>query len=254
MTFDEAESAPIPDPHTPKTFGVLNIVFALLLMPCSMCMTFYALVPALLGFVSENQAQQANQRDLQNKAELSRLDEDLKTATTDEQRQEIQVKRAAIESSPRRGPDFPKIFSNEGFRKPAYMAHFVGDLSSGLFLNLLMLISGAGLVYLKGWGRVLAIVVSWLKMVRLLILAISATFLIAPWLSNLVKFLEQEAIKLDPALAASAPNAGPKAALLVTIAGWLIFTFGSLYPIAQIRFLRLPSVREACRGRRPGWK
>lgn len=254
MTFDESESAPIPDPHTPKTFGVLNIVFALLLMPCSMCMTFYALVPALLGFVSENVAQQANVRELQLKAELSRLDEDMKTATTDEQRQEIQNKRSAIEAAPAPKADFPKIFSNEGFRKPVYMAHFIGDLSSGLFLNLLMLISGAGLVYLKGWGRVLAILISWMKVIRLLILAISSMFLLAPWLSNLVNVLEQEAIKMDPALGATAPNAGSKAALLVTIAGWLIFAFGAIYPIVQIRFLSLPSVREACRGRRPGWK
>ncbi len=249
MTRDEAATFTNPDFHTPRTFGILNIVFSLLLLPCSMCMSLYAIIPAAIGFASEAQVTRLTQQEAEREAQRRQYEGELKAVQSDERKEMILAKIRDLETLPRSGPNFPNVLLDPLFRDPAYLGYFIADLSTGIALNLAMLVSGAGLIYFKGWSRLLAVGVSWLKVIRLLGLAVAATFLFAPWVSRILGLLEQEALKLDPSLAVGNPHSGPRAAMIVRIIAWIIFVFGTIYPIAQIRFLGLPSVREAFRNR-----
>jgi hypothetical protein len=57
---------------------------------------------------------------------------------------------------------------------------------TNLILNALMLISGAGMLALRGWARKLAIGVAWAKIFRLVMLTASAFLVVAPVVSNMM--------------------------------------------------------------------
>ena len=79
---------------------------------------------------------------------------------------------------------------------------------SGLVLNLLMLIAGVGLVFLKGWGRAMSVFVAWAKIVRLLVLAVAMTAVVPPFTTMALAAMLEEQKARNPQAAASAP--GPR--------------------------------------------
>lgn len=249
MSFEPSEPPLVPDVHTPRTFGILNVVFALMIIPCGLSLGMCEMIPVLVGYVSDREIQkEQRQREIQ-KSELERLDKEIQAAKNEDERARLTKNKTAQLSLTIQSPDVPKVFANPDFRDPAYVAHFAGDIASALILNLLLLIAGAGLIYQKEWARVLAIVVCWGKLIRLVLLSLSAYFVIAPWVSRVVTMLENQAVSLDATLAVSNPRAGPDVAMLVRVIAMTVLVFGSIYPIFQIWFLARPSVRLACKPR-----
>lgn len=249
---DETAIAPVPDIHTAKTFGVLNIVFSLMLLASGFCFGISSMIPPVLGYGAETQTSRIAEQNLQREMDIKALADEEKAAKTDEEKATLKAKRVELEKLPKVQVNLPAIFSHPSMRDPGYLAHFAADFTSGLGLNLLMLISGVGMLYLKGWGRILAIGVAWLKILRLLALAISLTFVIGPLVSRVATELETESLKVSPEVAATNPHSGPDLANLISWGGWNLFIFGSIYPVATIVSLRKPAVREAFR--RPRFK
>lgn len=251
MSLDETREYAPPDYQTPKTFGILNVVFSILLMPCGLCLGFYAMLPPLMSLANEQIDRREAEQAAQRKVQVAAMIEEEKAAASDEVREGLKAKRAALEAKPIRDPDRPVFLSDPRLRDPVYIGHFAADLASGLVLNLIMLISGVGLIYLKGWGRSLAVAVSWLKIARLFALALSATLFVAPFLARVVSAIEADSIAADPKLAGTKAEMGPFVGLSLTAAAWALFVFGSIYPVLTIYFLGRPSVRQACRPKRP---
>ena len=228
-----------PDPHTPVTIGVLNIVFALALMLMGLFYNLAFLSMPLLSYaVSARDANQAKlAQDLV--AQRDRLRGEEAAASDEKVRSEIRIRREEVESEI--VPLKPSIAGDARFREPRYITHFVADLASGLILNVLMLASGVGLVFRKAWGRSLAVAVAYVKCARLTALAISMVLVVVPIAKGLVVFLEHE--MPAPGVESVASVVG---FLLIFPAGAKVL-LGSIYPLVMIVVLGRREVRAACR-------
>jgi hypothetical protein len=238
------------DSYTPKTLGILNVVFALALMACGLCQNFYAMLPSLMSYAND-----AMVRDEAKKAEArAQKIQELKareaSAAEGPDRDQIQDERKALEAEAEVKPQRAAMLSAPGLMDPRFLGHFLVDLISNLVLNLLLLISGVGLIFLRSWGRTLAVVVAWTKIVRLFFLAVSMTLVVAPYATTVLSTMEKE-------MAAAAPKAppGPSIAaalgMYLTALAWGMFLVGSVYPAVLIWLLGRSSVRMAVESPRP---
>lgn len=245
----EIETPPLRDPHTPRAFGILNIVFAMILLAGGFGINIMALTAPFVATLAQraSERQEPTQKVGEDSLKIvvkigpgaaSIVDEDGDGAT-EVDANAAEVKRPKI--------DVQAIFKESIARDPAYLIHFGFDLVTGLVLNLLMFVAGIGLIYLKGWGRWLAISVAGLKLIRLLILAVSMTFAVNPVVSRVVTDLENRSVAAFPEVAATDPHVGPEIARWLTTTAWVMFSFGSIYPIATLTMLRGPAIRAAFR-------
>ena len=228
-----------PDPHTPKTLGVLNIGFALMLMLGGLCINAFCLMPPILtyiaGMVNEEMIKEGKTRH----DKILKLWESENETSDEELKLSFQTEREELEAQPPYDPSRLTMLSNLQFRDPRFIGHFVLDLGTGLVFNLFMLASGIGLYFLKRWGRVLAMIVAWAKILRLLALALSVTLILSPLVASLVT-------EFETALPAEgiAP-VGSRVGTLLTGFAWTLFLLGSVYPVATLLLLRRPSVKTA---------
>ncbi len=247
MAFDP--SPPIePDSYTAKTLGILNVVLRPGgLMACGVCQNFYAMLPSLAGFANDAVIQdQAKRGRGPARPEDPGVEGQGKGRRRESsERDEIKADREALEAEAEVKPQRPTMLSAPGLKDPRFLGHFLVDLISNLALNLLLLISGVGLIFLRSWGRMLAVVVAWVKIVRLFVLAVSVTLVVAPFAATVLSAMEKD-------MAAAAPKAppGPSIAAAVsmglTAAAWGMFVVGTVYPAVLIWLLGRPSVRLAC--------
>src|SRR5262249_12455960 len=119
-------------------------------------------------------------------------------AATQDAAEKAQAKsqREELEAQPE-----PK-FVNPGFDgfnwdDPGYFVHVLADLLTSLFVNLLMLISGIGLIALKRWGRALAIWPAVFKIARLVVVTASLILVVAPFFVRFFNDLQAIAVKQD---------------------------------------------------------
>jgi hypothetical protein len=251
-----------PNPGMPKTIGILNIVFGGLLLLCGMgCVTPYlSSLSRSNGFEIDPQVLQRGLDKLR-QDEIAELKKKEAAATNDaekerlaEQRRKVEAKHTRIEDQ----LDFNKV--NTSLRwVPRYLW---AELLTGPLLNILMLISGIGLVLIKEWGRVLGIVIALLKIVRLIALAVLLSLFVIPALTSVGNDLirteagkdfmakameEQQARQGRPA--GPAPNF-EELIPMVSIAGTIyaiVFTcLGAIYPVIALVILTRPGTRAAC--------
>jgi hypothetical protein len=228
-----------PDPHTPKTLGVLNIGFALGLMAGGLCMNTAGLSGPLLSYFAGMQNVEMIAHSKSRQAKIEKLQELESKSSDQEAKSGIQAELEELEAEPAYDPTRLTMLSNPRFRDPRLIGHFVLDLGTGLILNLFMLASGIGLYLLKRWGRVLAIMVAWAKILRLLALALSVSFVIAPLVASMITEFEA-ALPMEGVEAV-----GQRAATLLMAFSWAMFVFGSIYPIVTLVLLRRPDLKAA---------
>ncbi len=238
-----APAGPIrPDHQTPRTFGLLNLVYAAGLMACGFGQNLLFATPALVG-IGNLRVTIANRQvsgpppSVESTARADVPDfaarlESLEAATTDPKTKPMIAALRRREAMNRTAPA-PPTLTDELVRDPRVVGHIVFDLLTGLFLNLLMLASGVGLLLAKGWGRFLAVGVAWLKITRLGILALSMTFIAAPAASAMLLAIGNEAA--DQSVIQSFRS-------LLMAFSWGLFVVGSIYPALTIWFLSRPSV------------
>lgn len=241
-----------PDPHTPRTLGFLNLAYAVGLMACGTCIDLGALAPTFLssfapppGAARPSVTLRINNRPMPIGSDDSaeRLRKAEAEAKDDAARAKIAALRERIEAEGVKDSEESaavlRVARDPRWRSPALVGHFVADLVSVLTTNLAMLLAGVGLVFLKGWGRRLAVAVAWLKVLRLFALAASMTLFVAPVTRALLGDAEA-AMQVPPAEAIA-----PAAASALVAWSWLLALFGSIYPVATIVLLRRPEVLAA---------
>ena len=247
MSLSETREYVPPDPQTPKTFGVLNLVFSLGLLASSLCYGFYAMLPPLASYANEYLASIEATELARKQGEIEDLKRSEDAAVTEVDRAEFRRQREAVEARPKSTPERPFPWADDRLRDPRYLGYFLVDLASGMLLNLALLVSGVGLVYAKEWGRRLAIAVAWLKIARLLGLALSFSIVVAPVVSSTIEAMDAEAAAADPGAGPASPELGPFLAVGFSAFFWVVFLVGSIYPALILWFLNRESVREACR-------
>src|SRR5205823_4367591 len=121
-------------------------------------------------------------------AKLKKLQDDIDAADDEEEKAALQAKLKKEQALP--VPTIPD--TSKMVAAPVIQAYMVTDAASGLLLNLLMLVSGIGLLALKGWGRVLALWVAGLKIVRLVALYGYCALAVAPvWAQQMRTMMEE---------------------------------------------------------------
>lgn len=247
MSFAEPTNDVVADPHTARTLGVLNIVYALGLMCGGLCVNLIFMSPTLFSYVAVKVGEDQAAREAKRQATIEKLVEQEKSAADEDAKKEFREAREEMESSPDFNPFKGSFLTDARFRDPRIMGYFVFDMLSGILLNLLMLISGIGIYGLKRWGRYLGFFVAFSKILRLALLAVLSTLVIAPVMSEFVTAIETALPEKG------IPSVASQVAGMMVASSWIVMLLGSIYPLITILCLKRASVRESFRLGRGGY-
>lgn len=194
--FDAGSPYPVePNSSLPKTLGVLNIVFACVLMLCGLCAGANVGMQAVMGPMMAAQREQLTQTlQAEHQAKLKKLQDDIDATDDEEEKSALQAKLKKEQAMPVPTiPDTTKMVAS-----PVMKTYMLADAVTGVLLNLLMLASGIGLLALKEWGRSLALWVAGLKIIRLVALYGYCALVVAPEWAQQVRRVFDEINKSVP--------------------------------------------------------
>jgi hypothetical protein len=240
----------VPNPQIPRTFGMLNIVFGALLILFDVSSVLgYFYMPKLFGAFQESIVQQQAARKAEQDARIAELKTKEAAAKSAEEKADFEQERADLER--RVAPDLSVMGDfNEmtGMSDRRVLAYYAVTLVTGIILNILMIVAGAGLMRLTEWGRRMGILVAELKIVRWLLITVVSMVLILP--ISLDRSQKMMA-KMNPqGRGTGAPFGFSDAARLGAIVGAVTTIFSaiisSIYPALTIWFLTRPPARAAC--------
>jgi hypothetical protein len=255
---DLGAQPPYPEhrPRTgiPKVIGILNIVFGSLLMLCSICMGLGLAAQFAAGpmFAAQQQVfQQILEADRQQK--LQDLQKRAQAAKNDKDKAEIQVQERALKAQPLpKLPDMTKFMQD-----PALQGYSIADVVSSLILNILLLVSGIGLVRYAEWGRRLGLWIAAIKIVRLVVIYGFFIVVVVPRVTKAITSIFQEMVQ---EMAKAAPpgqripgpaemaQMGTSLGIMYTVLAIGMVIFGVIYPIIVLILLSRPRVKAACKG------
>lgn len=254
-----ADGYVLPKPGIPKTLGILNVIFGVLMILYGLCTVGILIAaPALMGFAEKTVKEVQTKAEAQQKAQLKVFEDREKAATTEEEKKAIQQERdATIASTP------PVVQMNLGgatdvINDPVMMGFSYVQMGTGVILSAILLVAGIGLIRLTPWGRSLSIAWAGLQLVQLVIITAVSVFYLQP-----LQRPKNEQMLTKMEADAKAPNAPPGAAesakmarmmsspavANATIVGYLLL--GSIYPIVTLVLLNRPGARAAVLGQKP---
>ena len=244
----------VPNPQIPRSFGLMNIIFgSLMLLVGTLYAALYVASPMLNRkmqvTIKKQQADHKAARDLK-VAELKQKED---AAETEEDEETLRDEREVLEKEVEADlAGMDDLLGWNMFSDIRLAIYYYVEVGTGMLLNLLMIISGAGLMALAEWARRLALGVAWLKILRWVAMIALTMVLILPItaekMQKMFAQIESQA-KVQPggrAVAASVSQMG----LYSAIAGGVMVVFtgvvGSVYPALSLWFLPRPPSRAAC--------
>lgn len=270
-------AAPPPKPEParpglPRTIGIFNLIFGGLLLLCGLgCLNLS--VPGLLKNpnyrIDPKQVDQVTEQ--MRRQIITELRQKEASAPTEAEKARLRGERQQIEANP--GSFAARIDIRQANRALKDLWRYVwAEVVSGPVLNLLLLISGIGLILLKNWARVLAVVVAALKLVRLVALCAFATVVVLPGLTRMAddmartevgkavmtKSMEDQRARQGGAAPAQQMSAEDLVRVLKAF-GMVYFLavtcLGAIYPVIVLVVLTRPGARAACAAdAEPGWE
>jgi hypothetical protein len=262
MTQGQSPEPVPPQAGLPRTVGILNIVFGLLLLlwaagslyyfgPFLANNTPFQIDPGLTQDVVNTMRRdlleqlRAREQGTRDGSEKSRLGAAIR---------ELQSVRTDLAGK----VDFGKI----NRQLPWVSRYLWADVVSGPVLNVAMVVAGVGLVLLKRWGRVLAVGVAALKVARLVVLCAILSVFVVPGVSGTLGefagtdfgkvFLRHATAQGNPVLPAQPaitikPDEFVRA---VAATGYLYavmgLALGAIYPLVVLIVLSRPGAVAAC--------
>jgi hypothetical protein len=259
---DATQTSVTPRPGLLRSIGVLNLIVGGLLLLAG---GWYAWV--MVPFLRENTPMRIEITTAQEVADglKEQLVLDLRAkeqqATSDTEKAKLREERKSIEAKKTNitdQVDFAKV-NNDLYWQSSF---FWADIVTGPVLNLLLAVSGLGLLARKGWARKLAIWVAVLKIVRLAILCALLVGLVVPGMGRALEALGKSDVgdgllrtslgQVNQMLHASATMSPTE---VVQAMSWVAYGsavvmlgFGSIYPAIVLLVLTRPSARSACAG------
>jgi hypothetical protein len=243
----------IPKPQTARIFGVLNIIFAIILLYfvyVTALMFLFAPVGAGLFRLWMGNLQQAIEKEQTiDRLVLQRLANE---AATEESRARFSQQLAAKQAQPIPNLEFASMGMDQ-LENPTIRGYSFTELAISLPVNGLLLLSGLGLVRLRDWGRRLALWVSGVKVVWLLASTIVAVAIIFPIQSQLVMKQFEAQMQFQAGLTGGRGPVGFNPQQL----SWMVgisstgsalvgFVLAAAYPVLSLWMLTRPGVRAAC--------
>jgi hypothetical protein len=239
----------VPNTGIPRTFGLLNVIFGVMLLLGGIGSVAWVLMAPTIG-----KAMQAQRRETLAKAKAEReariadLKKQEAAAKTEAEKEQLRTEREAAESVPE-PPEPPDVTIWDTYADPRYRAYFCGEVSLGIVLNIAMTVAGAGLLATAEWGRKLAIGVAWGKIVRLVAMAVITLTVIVPMTAEYTQpsldKIAAQALLGGPAMSNQMAQVMPILGAVVAVGFTVV---GSIYPGLAIWFLTRPRARAACAG------
>jgi hypothetical protein len=254
--YDQEPYPPMPErrPKTtiPKTIGTLNIVFGSLLMLCAICSGVSLAMQSAMGPMMAAQQQQFQKMQEAERAQkLQELQEREKAAADENEKAAIQAQQKALKALP-----VPKMPDMAKFTQDADLqTYIIADVVTGLLLNILLIVSGIGLLSFKEWGRQLGLWVAAAKIVRLVALYGYFILVVVPnvtkALTTMFKDMFEEAAKAAPPGqpvpgAADMAQMGTAMGIMYTAFAIGMMILGVIYPIIVLTLLSRQRVKAAC--------
>src|SRR5205823_4481251 len=157
-----------PNFRVPRLVGILNVLFATQILICGLFMGAYTLTLPMMGRIfSQLQRQVEQQTETMRKTQLAALAEDEKKAKTEQEKIEVAARRIEIENRPKGMLPATVDFTQMGLASPEFIIFCWTEILTGLTLNVMLLVSGIGLMSWKPWARSLGVWTAGLKIVRL---------------------------------------------------------------------------------------
>ena len=244
----------MPNPRTALVLGIFNVNFAILLMICSLVSSASLVVmPFLTNAMAKVQEDAKKQVEQQRKDRLAALDEDAKTAKTEQEKKEIETRRLEIENKPGI-PVTPMLdLSDMGLDDPKVLGWWWTELGTGIVVNLMMLASGIGLLYCKTWSWKLGFWMAILKILRLTVVYAACIIVVIPAFSQKMGAAVSKMMVQQQAIAGRSAASAPPPELFVKVYSVMysgmavgMIVMGSIYPLVVIWTLTRPGVRAAC--------
>jgi len=241
----------VPNPQLPRSFGLMNIVFGFLLLLFGAGMAVLSIYgPAFVrGFTERVQADMAAKK-AQHDARIADLEKKVKEAKTEDEKRSLEGDLQMLQTS--RQPNLALATDAMKVNEdPRIKAYTYSELASGILLNVLMIISGVGLLFLAEWARRMAIVVAWLKILRWTAMLFLTIFIILP-----ITMEKMQPLYKSIQVQAAGKSGGGGNSLVVgfmqmsavmsavtMVAEVLI---ACIYPVFVIWFMTRPPARAAC--------
>jgi hypothetical protein len=252
MRIDDAREYVVPNLLIPRTLGILNIVFASLVLCCGLfSVASIAFMPAFQKAMQSQVKQVEVKVGQRRQAALDALQDEEKSAKTEAERTAIAVRRASVMSSPKQTLVGSTMdMEAMGLTDPKLLGYWYADIFSGIVLNLVMLISGIGLIRLRPWGRSIWLWTAGVKIVRLLLLYGYFALAVVPIMSE--KLGRAIGTMMAQQQQAFGRGGGPSVDMLVriyaityTIYAVGIIVVGSIYPAISLWLLNKTNVKAA---------
>ena len=245
----------LPKPGVPKTLGILNVVFGVLLILGGVC-TIGSLVaaPMMMSFASNTVKKVEQDVDARNKAELAPIDGQIAAEKDEAKKKDLEDQRSQIIAKQAKAPNIGNMTqAMDTIKDPTIMAVSYAGAITGTLLHIVLLISGIGLIRMKPIGRTLANAWGSLIIIQVLALTTANVILVVPIQKQLVEKQVAELEKQAQGKPANSPEAMAvnlsKATASLTgpmaIAGPLT---GLIYPIILLILVNTPGSRAALVG------
>ena len=258
----------VPNPQIPRAFGMMNLVFGILLFLMGAgYLAAYLIAPGfqkrMVVKIKEQQDAQKASRDaklVEIKAKETAAKAKEAAAKTKEETEKAKEELANIKEEREElendiEPDISAMTDIMGWNVMSDIRlsiYYFSEVISGLVLNVLMVISGVGLLGLAEWGRRLALGVAWLKILRWVAMMIVSMILIVPIMSEKTDKLVQQVQVQAQAKSGGRPMPTPMVGFgqLLGMLGAVVLVFNalvaSIYPAISLWFLTRPPTRAAC--------
>jgi len=229
------------DTTTPRVFGILNIIFSLL----GACIAGYALAMAIFMPMFNETMKQARQSAQETAAtEIKALEEQVAAAATEEEKEELNAELVLERENLEVMSELEDATPFGAMADPQVRLYGLFNGSTGLFFNLLMFVSGVGLLYRKEWARKLAIWTAGFKIVRLIAMQAYNMLVIIPIQAKHMQAMFEQ-MDVGNAGAGSADMAGMQG-MMYTAWAVVSLVVGCIYPVLTLWFLSRPGVKATC--------
>lgn len=243
----------VPNPQVPRTFGIMNIVFGAILLLFgvgSLVISLYG--PKIQKWMFQRVETQAAADKAEQEAKIADLKRQEAAAQTEQDKVALKAEREDLEK--RAASDVTAEMEDLANWNPAsdirIAIYTYSAEVAGILLNVVMIISGIGLMRLSEPARKAAIWVAWLKIARWIAMTIAMMVLILPIT------MERTQKILDKVQAQAKAQGGRGIAMpmgsfaqMMAVAGAVSQIFylviASIYPVLLIWFLTRPRARAA---------